>query len=255
MSIKKSFIYIISTDEYAKINKYKVGKHFGSESKLLSRYRTYLINPKLFYTKEFSKDNINEIEEKIKATLIDNRIKNNTGRFTEWVLCDLEKIKVIIEHTFLPIPVKKYSKFKLLFIKYKSKFINYFQKHSSLELHPNDHDTEPLIDSINNIQASNDEPLNISEIKNEVKHDNIININLTQIVSIEKKLFTDKHIDDIKNGDDKLIRVAELYSKYKTFCYENKEHPVPLNKFYNIFDSNIVKKKKIKGITYYEFNI
>lgn len=92
-------IYIISSKENAKKNIYKPGIHSGTENKLISRYSTYLINPKIYYFKYVK--NAGHIENILKSKLKMNRLTNNKGNRTEWVSMNLKilitKIEKIIE--------------------------------------------------------------------------------------------------------------------------------------------------------------
>lgn len=74
-------IYIISTFEQLNNNIFKIGKHNGTRSKLLSRYTTYLINPIIFYFRPVNDYGV--VENKIKSELKKFRIKNNNGNYTE----------------------------------------------------------------------------------------------------------------------------------------------------------------------------
>ena len=88
-------IYVISTLSKSKKNKYKAGRHTGTPKKLLSRYQTSLINPILFYFKPV--DDGTKIENILKAKLKNYRIKNNDGKYTEWILMELKNIITTIE--------------------------------------------------------------------------------------------------------------------------------------------------------------
>ena len=72
-------LYVITTLERSERNEYKVGKHTGSQRKLLSRYRTYLIDPIIVYF-VISK-NMDEFEKKIlnHLTKINFKISINFG--------------------------------------------------------------------------------------------------------------------------------------------------------------------------------
>ena len=83
-------IYIISTLEKSKINQFKIGRHSGSKESLLSRYRTYLIDPICFYFRSVS--NSISIEDILKQFFTEYRIKNNNGNYTEWLNLDLPQI-------------------------------------------------------------------------------------------------------------------------------------------------------------------
>lgn len=76
-------IYILSTLERATQNIYKMGRHTGSHSQLLSRYSTSLINPIIYFS--YIVENAVEMESQLKILLYESRISNTAGRKTEWV--------------------------------------------------------------------------------------------------------------------------------------------------------------------------
>ena len=88
-------IYIISTIQKADNDKYKFGRHKGPKKKLKSRYRTYLIEPIIYFFKPVN--NYILVENIVKDILNDFRIINNNGKKTEWVKLNLLKIIKIIE--------------------------------------------------------------------------------------------------------------------------------------------------------------
>ncbi|AQN67867.1 hypothetical protein [Saudi moumouvirus] len=92
-------IYIISTEKLAKKNNYKIGRHSGSISKLKTRYRTYLINPEIYYLKYV--DDYEIIESKIKNLVKKYIINDSNGKKTEWVNIKLSKLKIIIDEIIL----------------------------------------------------------------------------------------------------------------------------------------------------------
>lgn len=83
-------IYVISTKEKSNNNEYKIGKHTGTQSKLLSRYKTPLINPVIYFYLHC--ENSLNVENEIKKLLKDKRIKNEDGAYTEWVKLNLQQI-------------------------------------------------------------------------------------------------------------------------------------------------------------------
>lgn len=83
-------IYILSTREEAEKDKYKVGKHTGTQSKLLSRYGTPLINPIIYYFREVN--NAKVIEDIFKKRFKEHRIVNENDSTTEWVNLELNLI-------------------------------------------------------------------------------------------------------------------------------------------------------------------
>ncbi|AEQ33247.1 Bacteriophage T5 Orf172 DNA-binding domain-containing protein [Megavirus chiliensis] len=88
-------IYVISTTKLAKKNNYKIGRHSGSISKLQTRYRTYLINPEIYYLVYV--DHYELIESEIKNLVKKYVIKDSKGKKTEWVNIKLSKLKSIID--------------------------------------------------------------------------------------------------------------------------------------------------------------
>lgn len=83
-------IYVISTTKRAKKNEYKLGKHKGNSNELLSRYRTYFVNPVIYYFHPV--ENYEIIEKKILKKLTEHRIKNNNDNDSEWICLELNKI-------------------------------------------------------------------------------------------------------------------------------------------------------------------
>ena len=88
-------VYVISTLEDTKENIYKIGVHTGSQKLLLSRYRTYLINPEIYYYRLTT--NSEKIDSKIKKELKEYRLKDEDGRYTEWFQLQLNKIRKCID--------------------------------------------------------------------------------------------------------------------------------------------------------------
>jgi len=84
-------IYILGTKETAAINRYKIGRHKGSSKQLLARYKTPLINPKIYYFQ--STTNCIMVEKKIKNELGNYRILDEKGKRTEWVNMNLFELK------------------------------------------------------------------------------------------------------------------------------------------------------------------
>lgn len=87
-------IYIVSTAEFAANNKYKIGKHAGSSSKLTSRYRTALVNPIIFGI--YQCENYSYAETLLLEKFAKHRILDDYGGFTEWLQVDLQSILVAI---------------------------------------------------------------------------------------------------------------------------------------------------------------
>jgi hypothetical protein len=72
-----------------KENQFKIGKHTGEESVLLSRYRTYLLDPILIVYQPTGKYT-NIIEKNLKNRTKQWAMRNNNGRKTEWRKIPLE---------------------------------------------------------------------------------------------------------------------------------------------------------------------
>jgi hypothetical protein len=79
-------IFVLSTTEKAKNDTYMIGKHKGSQQKLLEKYVTILIDPVIYFHQRVS--NYAAIENKIKSKLDANRIDNG-----EWINLKLSHIK------------------------------------------------------------------------------------------------------------------------------------------------------------------
>jgi len=95
---KVSGLYVVSTVEKMEENIFKVGKHTGTQRKLISRYRTYFIDPViLFYVPS---DNINELEKTVLYKLQQFRISDLDGGETEWVKLSFADLINIILDTY-----------------------------------------------------------------------------------------------------------------------------------------------------------
>jgi hypothetical protein len=92
--IKMTSIYVVSTLDRIKEHTFKVGKHSGSQQKLLSRYKTPLIEPLIIYFRPSVQSS--EIEKQVLSQLDQYRIKDQDNKKTEWVKLDsIEIIKII----------------------------------------------------------------------------------------------------------------------------------------------------------------
>ena len=85
------YIYVLSNSLYAKNSIYKVGKHSGSRSKLISRYKTPLIDPQIYLF--LLCGDYTQAEREIKAKFQTKRIKHE-GHYTEWVTLPLDELIV-----------------------------------------------------------------------------------------------------------------------------------------------------------------
>ena len=83
-------IYIISTQSKAKRDRYKVGIHTGTIERLLSRYRTYLLNPILYHYIEL--DESLAVESSLKNSLLKFRLFNNNDNLSEWYNMELNNL-------------------------------------------------------------------------------------------------------------------------------------------------------------------
>jgi len=88
-------IYLISTKARSKRGKYKLGKHTGSENKLVSRYTTSLINPIVFFFCPVN--NADKIENMLKKRLLKYRIVSNRGTVLEWIRWELKNIIAVVD--------------------------------------------------------------------------------------------------------------------------------------------------------------
>jgi hypothetical protein len=90
-------VYVITTMEHMKKNMFKFGKHTGTQRKLLSRYKTYLINPIIILY--LPQDDMHEFENRVLTKLSAVRIHDDDGGNTEWVHMPLLELM----HTILDI--------------------------------------------------------------------------------------------------------------------------------------------------------
>lgn len=83
-------IYLISSKDRVKKNKYKFGKHTGTSVRLISRYITALIKPIIFHFAIV--ENNDEIEKEVLRRLDKYRIVNSRGNKSEWLQTELIRI-------------------------------------------------------------------------------------------------------------------------------------------------------------------
>lgn len=111
-------LYIISTKDLAEKNVYKIGIHKGTKKALLSRYRTYLINPIIFYYMESDESWL--IERKLLLVFNNDLITNNNNRKSEWIKIELNYIIDFIEdrdyNYYLNIIISFFVLFPFLFL-------------------------------------------------------------------------------------------------------------------------------------------
>ena len=88
-----SVIYVLSTPRDHRQNLYKIGRHTGSQQKLLSRYKTALRDPLIFFS--YMTPSAKNDEAQILGLLTEHRIHR-----TEWVNIQLEKLVATITQYF-----------------------------------------------------------------------------------------------------------------------------------------------------------
>lgn len=88
-------IYVVSTKSRALENIYKIGYHTGTQKKLLSRYRTSLINPIIYFF--INVDNKEVIEKNVHEKLKDYMILDDDSNKTEWFKVSIFEIVRTIE--------------------------------------------------------------------------------------------------------------------------------------------------------------
>lgn len=83
-------VYVISTQQRADNDEYKIGKFTSTKDNLLSRYATYLTKPIIYYLVEHSNNSF--IEKEVLKKLSQYRLLNHRNRPSEWVKCSLSNI-------------------------------------------------------------------------------------------------------------------------------------------------------------------
>ena len=91
------YLYIISVPRLADADEYKPGGHEGTIDRLMSRYKTHLGRPKLYYLRRVNK--YFEIESEIKRRLKDKRFVSDKNKLLEWVTMDLSDLIKCFEDT------------------------------------------------------------------------------------------------------------------------------------------------------------
>ncbi len=89
------YVYVISNAMQKSRNQYKIGKHTGSMTKLVQRYKTPLINPVVYAC--FWCNDPDTLERRVLKCLDDKRVKDDNGKKTEWVESSLSKITRCIQ--------------------------------------------------------------------------------------------------------------------------------------------------------------
>lgn len=83
-----SAIYVISTKKQSMHNEYKIGRHIGTVSKLITRYSTYLIKPIVYFFRYVN--DATTLEEIIKTFFYDFRICNINNKKSEWIKLQID---------------------------------------------------------------------------------------------------------------------------------------------------------------------
>ena len=92
-------IYILSDKYRAAQNIYKVGRHTGNDDMLITRYKTYLTEPILYYFESVKTiEQCINIENEIKKTLEEYRTEFPSGNLTEWYKINLRQLMKHIDN-------------------------------------------------------------------------------------------------------------------------------------------------------------
>lgn len=83
-------IYVVSTQDKADNDIYKIGIHLGTVKKLICRYATYVLHPVVYYFCYI--DSNFDIESALKDEFIDERLINCNNKKSEWINLPLCKI-------------------------------------------------------------------------------------------------------------------------------------------------------------------
>jgi hypothetical protein len=117
-----TFIYVISNQVYADKNLFKIGKHKGSKKKLIRRYKTYLIDPIVYY---FFPTGTYYTDEQA----ILQRFSNHRMGTSEYVHLDIERIMEIIQiyfrHKYERCPAVQIEYHRCI---YQNKYIDFHEK-------------------------------------------------------------------------------------------------------------------------------
>lgn len=240
-------IYVISDVLNSKNNKYKIGRHSGPQSKLLSRYRTYFPNPVIYFYFETESDS-SEIEKIIHQKLDQYRIKNDNENNSEWFNCSLFSIiknilELVPENSLyinlqdVKIIIDKYENIKstsnlitnstdlvnfdnLNSPANSANFINFVNSNS-----PNSPDSPKLSNSSNSSTKEEIEELNSSDYESAEEN---VNISDTETKFLLDDFDNDNEIENldteiIKNTESEIqqVLVNFISEKSKTISSEN----------------------------------
>jgi hypothetical protein len=191
----KNIIYILS-DESSLEEKYKVGSHSGSLSKLKSRYITPIPKLKIHYF--IKHNNARSVETIFKQLYINQRVINSNGKVSEWVQAPLEEI---------------FNTIIILIYRSENNFIN---DNGTIIV-----DKNQINEKVSNIPIIQNIELNISEsVKISPPQDTIA-------------VFFQEDI--IKEGDegykDTWVSGSQCYSRYTSRCKANNVQPMSQKDF------------------------
>lgn len=90
-----SYVYLLTSPEMESVQRYKIGKHTGTKEKLVSRYKTYLVDVIVL---RFAKlqGNVDIHEKALHQLLATYRYKNS-----EWFIVDQQKILEVFDDYIL----------------------------------------------------------------------------------------------------------------------------------------------------------
>ena len=96
-----TFIYIVSNDIYSERNMYKIGKHKGTKKMLIKRYKTYLIDPIVYFffpTGTVSQDEVNLLDRF-------SKFRMGTSEFLQIPIDKLiENVQIYFKHKYQRCP-------------------------------------------------------------------------------------------------------------------------------------------------------
>lgn len=224
-------IYILSTPDYIKINRFKIGKHTGYKEKLIDRYKTALPDVNIIYFKETI--HTMEVEKIIKMIFYKHRVKmglNDTK--SEWIIFDIKKLIEIIEYQINIITlinttctnnesvisengVKRDINENILVI----------PNNQNEEKNSNNESKLVISNNTNEDNKDNNEPTQIkSREQNLVKECTEIQF-INEIVKEYTENNTNKNNEISKKEyrKNRFIPTKEMYQKYTKWCLEDKE--------------------------------
>ena len=129
-----TFIYVISNQVYAEQKLFKIGKHKGSKKKLIRRYKTYLIDPIVYYFFPTGSYYVDEQH-------LLHRFTNHRMGTSEYVHLELEQIletiQIYFRHKYERCPAVQVVYHGCI---YQNKFIDFHEKkinHLKCDVYPN----------------------------------------------------------------------------------------------------------------------